>query len=435
MLRKWSETGFAIASLSFLVVGCGSGGSNSGNSASSASTTGPVTITVAAWNDAADSLKAEIPGFEKQYPNIKVQVDYVDNQYVKITPELASGTNVQDIIQTQNRDFPAFMKKFPGEFVDITNQVGDLQSKFVTSAWTPVTQGGHIYAMPWDLGPAAVYYRKDLFAEAGIDASKIAMWNDYIAAGKTLTQHFKGKTMMTGFAYSSDFDLYEELLNELGGNYVTVDGSVDISSTKSKQALSMMKQMKDAGITMNIPDWNSRITDVQNDRIASIIYPVWYAGTLMNSVKDQSGKWGLIPLPAFTAGGNNQANLGGSVLAITKQSKHADAAVKFLRYCLATDAGQTVMLNYGLFPSYTPFYDNGAFKQNVSYFNMAIYPFFANQSKNIPSLNHGPIMLDAGKSLDDMIGSVLIGSASVDSATNAAAQEIAKSTGLTVNQQ
>jgi ABC-type glycerol-3-phosphate transport system substrate-binding protein len=81
------------ASAALLVAGCGSSGGATTNGTSS---TGTVTITVAAWNDAADALKAEIPGFEKQYPNIKVNVLYVDTGYTKIMPELASGSNVPD---------------------------------------------------------------------------------------------------------------------------------------------------------------------------------------------------------------------------------------------------------------------------------------------------------------------------------------------------
>lgn len=36
------------------------------------------------------------------------------NNYTKIVPRLALGSEVPDIIQTQNRDFSGFMKKFPG---------------------------------------------------------------------------------------------------------------------------------------------------------------------------------------------------------------------------------------------------------------------------------------------------------------------------------
>lgn len=400
-----------------------------GGSSSTAKKEEPITIKVAAWNIAADALKAEIAGFQKKYPNIKVEVQYVDADYTKIMPRLVSGTEVPDIIAIQNRDFPAFMKKFPNGFVDITAKTAELKEKFISAAWEPTMLGGKVYAMPWDMGPAAVYYRKDLFQQAGIDPAKIVSWDDYIEAGKKLKEHFGGDVVMTG--YSPDFDLYEELFSELGGNYSTPDGKIDIASEKSKQALTMIKKFVDAGIAINIKDWNGRITAVKNGKIASVIYPVWYAGSLMNDIADQKGKWGVMPLPAFTAGGNNQANLGGSVLTIAKQSKNPEAAWTFLEYCLATDEGQTVMLKYGLFPSYKPFYENAVFKQTNDYFGIPLYQFFAKQADKIPPMNHGAIMLDAKKPLQDMMMAV-VGGQDIDQATAAAAQDIAKRTGLPV---
>ncbi|VBB09863.1 Hypothetical protein LUCI_5161 [Lucifera butyrica] len=424
MSKKLMVALVVLLGVAVLIAACGGTPSSGGKSGSQ-----PVTIKVAAWNDAADSLKAEIAGFQKKYPHIKVEVQYVDNNYTKIMPKLASGSDVPDIIQTQNRDFPAFMKKFPGEFVDITDKVAGLKSKFVAAAWEPVTFDGKVYAMPWDLGPAAVYYRQDLFQQAGIEPSKIETWDDFIASGQKIKARFGGNVAMT--AYADDFDLYEQFFSELGGNYTSVDGKIDIGSEQSKQALAMVKKITGAGIAIDIKDWNGRITALKNNKVAAVIYPVWYAGTLMNSMADQKGKWSVMPLPAFTKGGNNQANLGGSVLAITKQSRNPDAAWKFIEYCLATDAGQTVMLQYGLFPSYEPFYESAAFKKQNDYFGRPLYSFFAKLTEKIPPMHRGPIMLDASKPLADMQAAVIAGQ-SIEQATSDAAQEIAKKTGLAV---
>ena len=149
----------------------------------------------------------------------------------------------------------------------------------------------------------------------------------------------------------------------------------------------------------------------------------------MNSVKEQSGKWSIMPLPAFTPGGNIESDLGGSILAITKQSKNQEAAWKFLEYSLATQEGETVMLDYGLFPSYTPIYTTDVFKKNFDYFGMPIYTFFADHGKNIPEFHYGPIMLDAGKPINDMNDAVFNGQ-NVLKAAETAQQQIAKIAGL-----
>ncbi|CUH94748.1 hypothetical protein P22_0814 [Propionispora sp. 2/2-37] len=424
MNRKIVVLMMAFVLMAFSLAGCGSQPSSTQGKGN-----GQTVIKVAAWNDAADALKAEIEGFQKKYPDIKVEVQYVDNDYTKIMPRLASGSEVPDIIQTQARDFPAFMKKFPGKFVDITDKVSPLKDKFIASAWDSVTVDGRVYAMPWDLGPMALYYRTDMFKEAGIDPTAIETWDDYILAGQRLKDHFDGQVVMTG--YAPDFDFFEIFFNQLGGNYATPDGKIALQSEPAKQSLLLWKKMVDSRVAIDIKDWNNRITAVKNNKIATVPYAVWYAGTLMNSVADQKGKWGIMPLPAFTRGGNHQANLGGSVLTISKTSQHAAAAWKFIEYCLATDEGQTVMLNYGLFPSYTPFYANDAFKAHNEYFGLPMYQFFAKQSENILPLHRGPIMLDAVKPLKDL-GAAVISGKNVDEALASAAQEISKKTGLPV---
>lgn len=396
----------------------------------------PVTIRIAAWNTAADALKAEIEGFEKKYPNIKIEIQYVNSSYTKIMPRLSvPEADLPDIIQVLNRDFPAFSKKYPGNFLDITDKTKELKEKFVTSSWEPVTEQGKVYAMPWDLGPTAVYYRKDLFQQAGVDPSKIETWAEYIEAGKKIKQHFNGAVAMTGISDGNigDFDTYELLFNELGGNYMTQDGKIEIASVQSKQALELLKKMMDEGVAIDVKDWNGRIEAMKNSKTASVIYPVWFAGTIMNSMPDQKGKWGIMPLPAFTKGGNHQSNGGGSVLAISKRSKNQEAAWKFIEYCLTTDEGQSVMMKFGLFPSYKPFYDNPSFKENNAYFEMPIYQFFAERSEKIPSFRRGPIMLDSRKVLSDMITAVFSGQ-NAEQASMKAAQEISNQTGLVIKQ-
>jgi lactose/L-arabinose transport system substrate-binding protein len=408
--------------------GNGSGSSSDASGSASAAASGKTKITVMSWNQAADALTAEIAGFNKKYPDIEVEVLKDSGSYTKVVPSLASGSGAPDIIQTEARDFPAFMKKFPDAFVDITDKTTPLKSQFIESAWGPVTFDSKVYAMPWDLGPSALYYRKDLFEQAGIDANSLKTWDEFIKAGKQLQEKVSG-TKMT--AYGNDYEMYNILFNQLGGNYMS-GGKLDIQSAASKQALSMQKKFLDEGLLMNIKDWNGRITAVTNNKVATLIYPVWYAGTLQSAMKDQAGKWGVMPLPAFEAGGNSQANLGGSVLAVTKQSKNADAAWKFIEYSLATNEGEEVMLKNGLFPSYVPFYDQESFKQNNEYFGTPLYTFFAEQTKGIPAMEYGPIFLDAEKPLTDMVSSVLSGT-SVDDAAKAAADAISKSTGIESN--
>jgi len=105
-----------------------------------------------------------------------VNVEYVDGTYQKVIPELVAG-DAPDIIQVQQRDFQTFLHKFPGDFVDLTPYMSSIKNHIAPVALDVTMQNGHIYAAPWDLGPAALYYRKDLFREAGINPNSIKTWS------------------------------------------------------------------------------------------------------------------------------------------------------------------------------------------------------------------------------------------------------------------
>ena len=47
---------------------------------------------------------------------------------------------------------------------------------------------GKVYAVPWDVGPCGVFYRRSIFEKYGIDPEKIETWEDYINAGKVILE-------------------------------------------------------------------------------------------------------------------------------------------------------------------------------------------------------------------------------------------------------
>lgn len=386
-----------------------------------------ITLKIGSWNDAGDALKKVAAAFEKTHPNVKIEIVESDSDYTKLTPALVSNQGAPDIFQAQARDFQSFLVKFPKQFYDLTEkmQKDGLVDKFLPASIENVKENGKIYAMPWDIGPAAVYYRKDMFEKANVDPKAIETWDDFIEAGKKVQAANLGVTM-TG--YSEDNDFFHMLFNQLGGTFVK-DNKIAINSPEAVKALELLKKMQDANILINIKDWNGRIIALNNNKIATIIFPVWYSGTMVNAVADQKGKWGIVELPAFEKGGNRQANLGGSVLIISEQSKNKEIAYEFLKFALATNEGEDIMMEFGLFPAYTPYYSAPSFKVNNEYFGMDINSFFAKLTNTIPETNYGAIMLDAQAPLTGLTTSVL-GGKNINTALKETSAAISQSTQL-----
>jgi lactose/L-arabinose transport system substrate-binding protein len=422
-LKKAGCSLLAAAMMLSSMAGCSNGGSSESSAAGAKNSAGSATsssaaklsgsITLAAWNDAATAMSAEAKAFMEKNPGTTVTIQKVDSNYTKLYSQLAANSGVPDVVQLQNRDLQSFKNKYPDAWMDVTEIVKSEESNFDSVVLPLVKVDNKYYAVPWDVGPNALYYRKDIFQKAGVDVNSIKTYDDYIEAGKKILKSTGGKTKLLGFDYSgsSSDDTIMMLLNQLGGQYYDSSNKVKLDSKEMVQAMTLLKKMKDAGITVNLAnEWNDRITATESSQIASIPYAVWYAGTLESSNADQKGKWAIAPLPAFTAGGNTQANLGGSVLAISSQTKNADLAKAFVKFALMTSEGNKINLEAGkLFTSYKPSYKDAEYQAKDEYFGgVSVGQVFSKYSATIPNITFGPYFTDVNNALKTAVGQVFV---------------------------
>ncbi|WP_160724271.1 ABC transporter substrate-binding protein [Bacillus sp. USDA818B3_A] len=390
-------------------------------------------ITVASWNLAADSLKEEAANFMKKYPKAKVKIEYVTSDYKSITPPLTSGKGAPDVMQIQQRDFANFLDVFEGQFVDLTARLDGKEQEFAEVALNQVKdKDGKVMGLPWDLGPVGIYYRKDMFEKAGVDPASIKTWDQYIEAGKKIQAANNVKMLALGMSSKDIAEMYRMLMNQLGAQYYDQDGNIQFATEKNIEAINMFKKFVDAGLVVDAPTWDDRIRAFANNKIATAVYPVWYAGTIKTQAEDQKGKWGIMPMPGFTDGGPNQSHSGGSTLAISTQSKNKELAWKFIEYTLMTNEGQDVQMKYGLFPSWQPYYETEKFKEVDEYFGVALSEFFGKVSTNIPTIDYGAHFLDVNDAIVGALGDVMEGK-DVKESLKKAEEKAAKATGLKIS--
>ncbi|MBZ9796795.1 ABC transporter substrate-binding protein [Mesorhizobium sp. ES1-4] len=313
-------------------------------------------ITIWSWNIAASSLKSTIAGFNKLHPDIKVTVQDLGNQptYDKsIAGCAAGGVGLPDIVTIENGEAENYWSQFPDCFVDLhtLGYTAEDQKKFPDFKRTELEVGDKAYAMPWDSGPVAAFYRRDFYEKAGVDPASIKTWDDFIAAGKTIQAANPGVSM-TNADFNGDSELFRMISNEQGCAYFAEDGlSITVNQPKCVDAMTKLKEMKDAGIVSSA-DWSTKITNNTAGTVATQVYGGWYEGTIRTESPGESGKWGVYLMPSLTADGPRAANLGGSSLAITSASKNKEAAYEYLKYALGTNEGQITMLKeFGLVPS------------------------------------------------------------------------------------
>lgn len=314
------------------------------------------TVTVWSWDAAAKALQSTVPSFNKKYPNVKVNVVDLGNQNVYdrgLAGCAAGGVDMPDVYSIENNEAEVFWARFPDCFVDLNTLGADKVAKnFPAFKWTELMAGNKRYAMPWDSGPVVIFYRRDLYQQAGVNAAGIKTWDDFIAAGKKVNAKFDGKVKMGIVGNGQDDEWFRMLANQNSCFYFDNAGaSVTVNKPGCVDALNTVKKLYDAQV-VTTGDWGGQITSFKSGKSASAMFGAWYEGTIRTNAPDQKGKWGVYPMPASKPGGVRAANLGGSALALPSSSKNRAAAYAFMENALATTGGQVAMLkSQGLVPS------------------------------------------------------------------------------------
>ena len=385
-------------------------------------------VTAWGWNIAAKSMRSLVPDFQKRYPNVDVNVEMTAaNIQTRFLLSLAAGTGAPDVMMVQLHEAPRYIAT--GRMADLTAVAAKYQKAFPPSAWANCTGAdGHVYAIPWDVGPCGVFYKRDLFARYGVDPEKIETWDDYLAAGEKILKESGGRTKMLPLGTQNLVHVFEIMLRQLGGQVFDAQGRIAIDSPEAQRVIDLIARLRDAGICAEV-EWfkHEWLASFNDDTIASYPLAVWLGGTL----KDTTGKysaaranWGLFQLPAMEPGGRRSSNLGGSSLVIPDQCPNKEAAFAFIEYALCTREGQVAQFrNYNIFPAYLPALQDPFFQEPDPFFGgQPVGAFFAAGVKDLPVLYRTP---DWTETQDYLIQS-LTGWATTPAASRSSSQELLK---------
>ena len=410
--------------------GCATGGGKKA-AAKSVSTQAQVagSITVWSWDVAAKALKRLAPAFEQQHPGVKVNVVDIgyDNAYDKITVGLKSGSGLPDVLQVEGFKMQSYIGTFPSGFYDLSSLAAQYKAQFNAAAWaTGTDSAGKVYALPWDVGPCGVFYRTDIFQQAGVDPASIRTWDDYIAAGVQIKAKTGKKLLVVDPTGDSTFPM---MLQQEGQGYF-VDGKIAVATPAAVTAMSLMKQLSDKGLVDYEKGWDALVSSTKDGKVATTPTAVWWSGTLTDEMPELKGKFAVMPLPAFTAGGIRTSNNGGSLLTVSAQSKNSATAWAFIQFALADTGNQVSMLkNEGIFPAFEPALSDPFITGPQDYYGgQTTFKTFADLTKDIPPIEYTGDYSKAGDLITNATASVMQGGKDPKSALDSAAQQIASAT-------
>jgi len=290
------------------------------------------TLTIATFPDLDRAAKAAAPRWAKLHPDIALKIvslQYADHHTAMATA-LATGSGLPDVMAVDFRYIGKFAEA--GGLDDLLKppyDAGPLRDKLVRYTVPQATNTrGEWVAMPADIGPGTLLYRKDLLDKAGVTEAELTRdWDSYIEAGRRLKAR-TGAYLLADAADIRDIVLRTGL-KDGEGLYFDRDGKVLVGSPRFVRAFELGRAARQAGIDAKVVAWtNEWAAGFKHNRIATQMMGAWLAGHLKNWLApDTAGLWRATALPGGVMG-----SYGGSFYAIAKKAPNKAAAWQFIQF-------------------------------------------------------------------------------------------------------
>ena len=387
---------------------------------------GQKTITVWAWDDnfnvAVMKEAAEVYAAVNPDSGVTVNVESFSKEdvFVKLQTGLAGGgSGLPDIVLLEDYVAGKYLNTFPGSFVDLTD-LFDF-SQFLQFKLDAVSKDGRIYAVPFDTGAAALYYRLDLVEAAGYTEEDMQnlTWDEFIEIGKDVMDA-TGVPMIVEIA-NNKTTLVRAIMQSCGEWYFDHDGNIDIVNNEAlRAAFEILLEMRDAGILFEAESTEGRAAALNTGRAASVVNAPWFISSL-RPAEDQTGLWraARIPRVADIPESINASNVGGSSWYILANSDVKDEAIEFMQTVWQgnTDFYDTIMLNQGAMGSYIPGYETAVYDAEDEFFGgQKINALFAEILPEVIPVNYGGYVAEANDAITTALANLFAGRTDVDGA-------------------
>lgn len=357
-MKRWSFAVAGLAVASLLLAGC----STTASTQSDASD-GPVTLTY--WdfldptqdNPRSNALKTNIAAFEEANPNITIDLSVVSlSDMLNRLPQAAAAGQAPDVFKMFTPVVPQMAAA--GAYSPLPEAASE-----VTDWLRPVDvfagPDGKQVAVPYEYRTCALYYNQKILDQIGATAP--TTYDEVVdVAAKAAAAGFTG--FGTGFSDTDNSAIigtfFDCFMSQVGQEEFNEDGEADFATKKGEEFGDLLASLRDAKALGSsvVSDSYSTVTDgLANGTSAMAILGTERIVSYAASNPDI--KWAK--LPTASAGDSTGATLGWT-LGIGANSKHVDAAWKFIEYMTGPEAG-AVMATGGEVPTRAATYEEDYF--------------------------------------------------------------------------
>lgn len=380
---------FGLSSMLALSLAACSGNDDEKSSGSSDEGGSKEEITLDFWTFGATGYDELAKEYEKQNPNIKIKVKSSEtaDHHDALFTSLSAGSGAPDIAMLEIDQFDRF-KVAQDRFENLYDLgANDVKDEYLDWKWKSGenADGDFLFGLPTDIGPKALYYRTDLFEEAGLptDPAEVAALINSPQAFEEAGLQLKEKT---GKPFVDSIEMaFRAYLDAAETAYLTPDNELNVGEgSEVKEAYDYAVRLNDLGIVGKFEMWSPEWANAVNKgEFAAELGAGWLKGWMEGNAPDAVGKWKVATLPTDFA-----ANWGGSYIAVPSETKHAQEAYDFIEWLVSPENQLKSFQSHGLFPSALAVYDMDEFKSNADEFfgGQASAPVFAEAAQDISGI-------------------------------------------------
>jgi multiple sugar transport system substrate-binding protein len=460
-ITRLATTGLTGAAAITLLAACSSGGSSSAagggstpTASASASASGSATPVLAGKNCSSSATRvtfwAWVPGmdravnqFNASHSNICVVLQDPgagSGEYVPLNNALKAGTGAPDVAEVEFDLLPSY--EIQHYLVNLVPYgANNYKSNFADWAWSQVSQGSGVYAMPSDFGPMGFYYNQQTLAKYHITPPKT--WAE-LASDAVKLHSQNPKAYLLDFP-ANDLQWLMDMMAQAGAWPFRYSGgsnlTINWTGAAQQKFATFWQKLIDEKAIATVTDLSTQVnTQMDTGVIAASIFSAWAPSYFAANVKASMGQWRAAPLPQWTAGASVGADWGGSTYPVFSQSKHPKEAAEFSEWLTATDASWSIVKTppSSLFPTYLPTLQSSSFKSLTYPISGSSQPnqVFSAGALTIPQTPWPPFMTQALTQGATTFGAVMNGKGTLQQAFATFQQQevaYAKAQGFTVS--
>ncbi|WP_295839296.1 extracellular solute-binding protein [uncultured Microbacterium sp.] len=180
------------------------------------------------------------------------------------------------------------LSDFPDGEQYITDRSGDLAEQYRSD-------DGGFYQLPWKSNPVMIFYNKDLFAQAGLDAEnpRLSTYDEFLQTAQTLksagVSPYAINPAPTSEFFQSWFDFYPLYAAQTGGAQLVEDGQATFDDENGEAVADFWRTIYSEQLAGN--------EQYQGDAFADGQAAMAIVGPWAISVYKDKVNWGSVPVP------------------------------------------------------------------------------------------------------------------------------------------